>query len=197
MISEQPLNIPISQTKQFYYNSHAGKFFLFNSKKNIISYIRSCRVEFAWHFTKRTTHIGFHYHLLDFEKLNHFFTKRENKLKLEKRTVFHKVENHPNLVIIELSPFWVENSTRRSLFTMLLRASIYYDNDFYAALNKYDLTKLPNIQNAIKYFFEGNVNPTYKNWTRRDDEGYSGFYAQYRNSDEEHLKKMLVKEVGQ
>ena len=193
MISNRIITINSQKSVgQFGYQYGAGAFFLFNPKNDTIGELVHCRVEFAWKFNKNKTHIGFYAPNLDLAKIDRFFTKREDKLKLQTRTIFYKVFGQKDAVIIEISPFWTENSTRRSLFTLLLRAALNYNNNFYDCLDEYTLTRPETIKKAIRWFFEGNVNPTYSKFTRKDTEGYTGFYAQYLKSDDEYLRKMLV-----
>jgi hypothetical protein len=113
-----------------------------------------CREVFAHKFKYDTNYIIFSQAGLDIELINDFFEKIEDKLKINK-TIFHPTEFKTS-VLIELSPFWKENSLRRGMFTLFLRcAACYYNGDIYKALLKYSLSK--KIIGPIEWFMKGNT----------------------------------------
>lgn len=217
MISNQTISIHDNDyNDELHYLDQDGVYFLL-SKKNRITARHECREEFASCFTKKSKKIGFGYDDLDINKLNQFFEKQEKKLNLPIETIFYKteyknnydeIEKLDNFVIIEPSPFWLETSTSRGLFTLFIRAAAaYYKNNFLESLKKYHLTEkcIP----AIQHFMNGNTKPTFKNLNYRNAQYNFGDYDNYRyswqdgriggfvqfftNRNQEELNKLLIK----
>jgi len=217
MISDQIISIHENDCNDhLHYLNKEGCYFLI-SKKNKITARYDCREEFAINFTKKTKKIGFGFGHLNFKKLNFFLDKREEKLNLLTKTVFYKtqckykndydeIEKIDNFVVIEPSPFWLETSTSRGLFTLFIRmSSLHYNNNFLESLKKYHLTEkcIP----AINHFLEGNTKPKFKNLIHRnakynfgeydDPHGYygrhGGFVQFFANRNQEELNNLLVK----
>lgn len=215
MISNQ--TIPVHENDfndELHYLDQDGAYFLI-SKKNRITARCECREEFAYCFTKKSKKIGFGSDELDVDILNKFFEKREKKLNLQTKTIFYKteykndydeIEKLDDFVIIEPSPFWLETSTSRGLFTLFIRAAVYfYKNNFLESLQEYYLTEkcIP----AIQHFMAGNTKPTFKNLKYRnaqyefgdydDPHGYygrhGGFVQFFVDRTPEELNKLLVK----
>ena len=215
MISEKTISIHENDCNDnINYLNKEGCYFLI-SKKNRITARHQCREEFAIFFTKKTKKIGFGSYHLKVKKLNLFFQEREAKLNLLTKTVFYKtqykneydeIEKIDNFVVIEPSPFWLETSTSRGLFTLFVRvSSLHYNNNFLESLKKYHLTEkcIP----AINHFLEGNTKPKFKNLIHRnakynfgkydDPDGYrrhGGFVQFFANRTQEELNKLLVKQ---
>lgn len=172
------------------YISQHGHFFFFNPKTHNCTCARDCREMFAWEFRKNKTHVGFFSSCVNIEKFNEFWEIIENKLNLAQKSIIHPLENFNQAFVIELSPFWLENTTRRSLLTLLIRcgANYYYgDYTFDEALNEYYLAK--ETTPAIKHFLEGNTKPTYTKF------GYGGWYSKFVHLKKDDVGQYLVKPI--
>lgn len=87
------------------------------------------------------------------EKVEEFFTKIEDQLGLDERTVIVDCERTTE-VLLFLAPFWVGNQVKKSIFTLLFRcAMIYYEGDMDKAFDSYGL--LASIKPVIKRFLAG------------------------------------------
>ena len=174
------------------YPSQNGLFFII-SRGGSCSCFYQCRVEFAWRFRKHHNLIGFFCKEGDVNKVKSFFDIVETKLNLKNKTLIQEVKNQNGKVIVfKLNPFWLKNSTNRSLVTLLIRcAAIYHYNDFDKAINAYYLTKI--CKKAINLFLNGYNKPTYDKMRKLDEEGYTGFVAQFENLDNSEIKKLLTK----
>lgn len=208
MISNQTISIHYNEYNDYLSYLDDVGFYYRLSVKNRITYDSHCREQFARVFTKKSKKIGFASDDLDIKKLNQFFEKREATLNLPVKTVFYKTENDgdklDDFVIIEPSPFWLETTTSRGLFTLFIRAAVmYYKNNFLESLQKYHLTEkcIP----AIQHFMNGNTKPTFKFLGYRNaqynfggydhwrDSRISGFVQFFANRNQEELNKLLVK----
>lgn len=204
------------------YHYVRGYFFSFDDKDNkITSAFFGCRDQFRDHFTANTKMIGMscgfkmpgmdgvQVDTINVENVDTWFTKIEDMLKLPVRTVLYRVEKlgkvlvdsaghtqdvNINAIIVEPSPFWLVNDTRRSLFTLLLRNAVsFYDADMDKAFTSYELAKrmLP----AIKWFLAGNTTPTYDKLTIPDHPATSniGWVGEYQHATSAALAAKLVK----
>ena len=174
------------------YSSDEGTFQTFSLKTGVCGYPYSCREEFSYVFRCSTKFVIFNSDI-SITKLNEFFSKIEKKLKLKKSLVFYAT-NIQGYIAIELNSFWTENITRRQLFTLFLRAALYYTDDFDKAINLYHLTR--GIKPTINHFLKGNVHPTYKRWgLMSGNNAYkaNGFYDKFSRRDMAFIKKSLVK----
>lgn len=177
MISQQSLEF--SRVCDFLrYAGEHGMFFIFNPKTRRVGAADTCREVIGWHFKRNTSFLGFVRPDLNINSLNTFWEKIEKKLKLDIPTVLYPVANEPNMVILELSPFWLENSTRRGFCTLFLRCgAVYFEDKLLHAILDYDLAH--RIKDVIYWFLEGNTVPTYK----RLRKGVSDYFSQDREED--------------
>lgn len=118
------------------------------------------------------------------EQLKAFWTPIFKKLGKESVVLFHTC-NVPNTTVFNLRKFWMENQIRRSVFTMLVRASCNYPS-FENAAENYSLLK--NTLPALKYFLEGNTVPTF------ECEDYThSFYYYFADKDKATIERRLTK----
>jgi hypothetical protein len=175
------------------YGNADGYFFLYGEDSHI-THVYRCRVEFAWKFGVLNKFIGFSHQYLNIDRVNEFFKIVEDRLGLRHGSVFYRTNYIAvNTIVIKPSSFWLENETKRSLFTLFLRCAVeYYLNDFNEALNKYELAKktIP----AIEWFLSGNTKTTYEKMTQKDQEGYGGWVAEFQYSSHNELQRQLIKE---
>lgn len=152
--------------------------------------------------TNRRT-VGYVKSKIDIQKINSFFEWLETKLGIpnDQHTVFFPT-NHKNAVAIVVSTFWIENFTRKSLFSLFLRyAASYFENEklnaetpegYKKLFNRYPL--MSRCMDGILRFLDGytqvGTNPlTYDNHIRKS----VGFVAHFESIDAISLKEMLVK----
>ena len=198
MISENILEIRPADNYNFYnfaYSSLDGNFFLYNTKSKSVSGLEHCRELFARVFNKNRQFIGFHATQLNdkVKRINQFFNKREETLQIPEdlRTVIFKT-NIDNVIILQISSFWCENSTRRSLFTLFLRgaATEYCKDGKFESFFNYCYAKDTKI--AIEWFLKGNVYPTYKRLYGSGSVGFGGWVQEFGSVTPEILSKKLV-----
>lgn len=181
MLSKKILKIQHSYS--FNDGSNNGFFFTFDKLSNRALHECSCREEFFHYFNQGTKLIGFTTPILNIKKLNEFFEKIENKLKLKKRTIFYKT-NIDSVVLLEVPEFWHNSECRRSLFTLFLRAgAVYYTGDFDKAINSYNLAK--HTKKAIHFFLDGYTIPTFQKI-----EG--GWYSKFHGLDINEISRLLT-----
>jgi len=154
-----------------------------------------CREEFSNRFEASTTGFFFGHkpEAIYFEKIVKFIEKTENVLSLvndiKNRTTFKKT-TRPWAIWLEPSSFWTCQLVRRSLFTILLRASFFYDpkkDNYDEALfqEKYlQQTKL-----AVCRFMFGYTN--LKNAEQMTG-GSNGWYAHFNSADKQTVINCLV-----
>ncbi len=150
---------------------------------------RSCREEFAGYMNDATTHIGYAYNGINFKLVEAFWKEVEKRIGLkDSKSVVHET-TMKNVVVIELDPFWVKNTTRRSFCTLLLRAAaLFYKGDFDAALKAYPLSA--SILPAVNHFLSGKTTPTYEG---SEISGSTGVVARfYGKQTESELNRQLV-----
>lgn len=179
------------------YVTYNGVFFTLGKLRRITS-AHSCREIFGWNWTDKKSLVGFYGNTVNIKTLDRFFDYFESKINLKERTIFYPCvinknwtkQYNKNVVVMKLSPFWLENSTNKSMFTLLLRCGgVYYQNDINKALNKYGLSRV--IASVIKWFFKGNTKPTYirlNHWGIVDK-----FTSNTDIIEKEKYKTMLVK----
>jgi len=180
-----------------YSNVTTGTFVVI-SPENSIRWSGRCRVEFEWDLKKNNFHnrVGFQRRGgLDFELMRNFWAKIFKKL--GKDSVFKINEcNFTEVCIIDLPDFWNKTDTARSLFSLLLRASVIYHakgNTLLKTLKAYPLAvkALP----AIKWYLKGNTIPTYGNLEKLDNEGYTGFIAEFQDLSDKEIAQKLVSQI--
>ena len=163
---------------------------------NIKSYMR-CRVELAWEWTSdKDTFIGFRKTGLNVKSVREFWAHIESRLGHRAAITIHDMTPvhlyGKDMIIIELPMFWRRNSTVRSLFSLLLRCSaVYYKGNFDEAINSYALAR--KVKDAINLFLSGRIKPTYKRLRRMDEEGYTGFVAEFQGLTNEEICAKLIK----
>jgi hypothetical protein len=161
--------------------------------KDTISIGVRCRVEVAWRIFHKPSikRFGFSSSCFDLNRVQEFWQHIQDKLGKRAMPIFVATDIKM-LWVIEVPEFWRENSTRRSLFALLLRCSVsHYNNSFEWALKAYPLAR--EVIPAINYFLDGNVNVTYKQLSRRDEEGYGGFVAQFQKLPLKKIAEWLIK----
>jgi hypothetical protein len=94
------------------------------------------------------------------ERVKDFFNTIESQLKIKELTVVYKTPRN-DVILLTVSPWWSENFTRMSLFSLFLRmgAVDYLEKDLEKALETSYWGK--RTSTAIKYFLEGNTIPTF------------------------------------
>lgn len=178
------------------YETKSGRFFTFDKAANKLENLFVCRVEFAWRFRyAKQRWVGFYSSACDIENFAKLFEEIESRLGFKNKSKIFKIArlaNHKNNgFILHLNPFWTTNDTNRSLLTLLIRGlTVFFKNNIDESLDNYPLSKRCHL--AINLFLDGFNNPTYENWTRRDEEGYYGFVAQFENRTGEEIKKYLT-----
>jgi len=187
MISKETLEM-----KNPYADAGNGYFTVYDPKtKTNIDNIHSCRETFSSFLNslsaERREFIGFSLVGVNIETMEKFMSILEGeKLKLKEKSVLYRT-NLKNYVIIKPSSFWMQNVTRRDIFTIFLRsAPKMQDGDgkkILPAVLRYNLGAA--VVMAIVHFMRGNVNPTYGN-------SYSGFVNKFQNMKPAELEKALV-----
>ena len=168
--------------------------YFFHLKENPLSLyiIRDCRDEFLECFDNNTHYVGWSSKNLFLEKMNEFWDIVVEKLGKKAEIIFYKTE-FPNLIIIKISDFWSSNFITRSVFSLLLRASgAFYKDSFDKSLTDYILAA--ECKSAIDWFLEGYTEPTFSEFSIKDEDYYStGFVAEFRYADAQDLKRKLIK----
>lgn len=205
-IHDQRIKVSDPEGHLCYTGNRDGDFFLL--PRGRVSSILHCREEFAliW---RGAEWIGIaNDGTLMIKRLNRFVETFESMLGFseDQRTVLNRVtvKNYQDdgedvdiksAVVIKVPAFWRANTTRRSLYTLLLRAGVaYYEKtEFWGALERYTLSR--NCLRAIRHFLAGNTIPTYKSLVNRDDyeNAYSGFVSHFESASDEDIAKWLVK----
>jgi hypothetical protein len=161
MISEEILNIKNRHFTSLPYMSPDGRFFTYNNQNYRASQSNICREMFSQNFKRRSRYLGFSKHKINIKKINEFWEQIEDRLGIENKTVFHK-SDHKDDIIMKISPFWTQNGVRRGFATLFLRcAAKHYHGDLNKSFTNYPLMK--PIYGAVRWFLNGNTEPTYKN----------------------------------
>lgn len=211
---------------QFGYDESGGTFFIYNpelankyfdysgadsnEKYNDVPSFEDhhCRETFADDWNKVTKNNKFLVGFKGVENIlvvKNFFSKIESKLKLSRAEKTKIIEtNIKKVILLKVSRWWRANTTRRSLFTLLLRMSaIYFSqnqkdkksfwDNFKIAVGNYNLAA--DVKNSIYHFLNGNTVPTFKKF-RRVFHGSPGFVSHFRNIDgkKKFLEKSLIRE---
>ena len=191
MINKAILKIKNPDNLRYYDEDVGGAFFIYHVKTNTIEHIRTCREEFSYYFTNKRNWIGFICYKLNINRLNEFFEIIENKLNLDVKTIFYPTDEKA-VVIIKLSPFWLQDTCRRGFLTLFLRCgSAFYRNSFNYAIKSYNLTN--DINPVIQWFLSGNTKFISK---LKDYNGYSCGVVEYfgdNYNNKYNFKKELVK----
>lgn len=143
-----------------------GEFFTYNPKTGSAGdETFSCREGFEYYLNNNTHWVGFIYDNLDIKKLNSFFVKIENQLKIKEKTTFYHASCQENdkgydhsdySTIINVSPFWMTDTVKRGFFTLFLRCgAVFYKNNIEEAINEYDLAS--DVKTHIFWFLSGNT----------------------------------------
>lgn len=203
MLSRKKTKLKISHAAGCFLNYEIlnGKFFFWCGLENPITVDKlggycpftSCRESLAYYvnvYKHPLKYLGFKCDIKPknlLKRINSFFNKYEKLLKIKERTIFYpQPKGKENFLIMKVSPWWSENTTRASLFSLFLRlAAVYYlENNLDKAIEKYDLANRTKL--AIKYFLAGNTVPTYKNIGK-------GWYEKFAFKNIFNIKEMLVK----
>jgi hypothetical protein len=177
------LNI-VSSENTFYWEPPAQGTFFTLRKDNKIGAMDTCRELFSYNFSISTRRVGFYGNRLDVKKIAKFFDIIETRLKLAEKSVVHQT-NHKRAIVVVLSPFWTENTTRRGFFTLFLRcACIHYIDSVEEALKSYHLAR--EIPFTIRHFLDGYCKPTYKRLRY-------GLVSTFQPKTKDQIRKMLVK----
>jgi hypothetical protein len=169
------------------YDYTVGLFCLYDDTTHTIFELHTCRDGFAKYFKKENKFIGFNCIKWNLKQFNEFWIQIENKLNLKTKTWFYRTQ-------IKVSPFWLENDTRRSLFTLLLRCgACFYKGNLDDALKNYDLSSL--VIPAIRHFLDGNTVPTYDSIHKIDNyvAYFIGFVKTFCNKTQDQLNELLIK----
>jgi hypothetical protein len=173
------------------YGYSKGSFFIIDKKNKTIlhdTWPRTCRVEFASDFQRGKNWIGFQILNLKIDLLNEFFQNIEKKLNIKNPTVFYY--SNENVVVINVSSFWMKTALKRSVFTLFLRCgAMYYNGNFLNAINSYDLTY--KVKSALERFLDGH---TFTRLRKIDNDGYpAGFVTLFEYMSEKQLVRHLIK----
>lgn len=135
------------------------------AKPYISSYFYHCRDQFHSAFNKNCKDILFccgqwKSGRSKGRSVEAFIHEAERRLRVKRYTKFGPTQRL-DIVWLTVSPFWMEESMRRSLFTALLRAGMHYDRrvqDFDRALtsDRY----LAGTQEAVQRFLDGHTHCT-------------------------------------
>lgn len=124
-----------------------------------------------------------------------FLQRIESVLKLPKRSKFAKT-NHDNVLWIRLSPWWLENKTRRSFLTLMLRLASEYD--FTQPWKKENIITVAkrhwrgeSTLPAIRRFIRGNTVYPMENPSAH----YRGWVEIFEDKTQYQVRRMLVKPV--
>ena len=215
MISDKILSIAGSY--YIYSKTTVGLFFIYYPDNGATDSWYQCRDEFrgAWDGT-RTGNMGSEKPIneisrfvgmgalmpngLDINYLNTKWEEIETTLGLTERSVIHRIKGPEHYmplppdpaVIFNLLPFWIENETRRSLVTLLIRMLIAYGKPtLNESIDNYPLSKM--CAPAIKWFLAGHTKSTSKLNKTGPANGYVGFVNQYTGLSQEELAKVLIK----
>ena len=186
------IHITDSREAARYTYGRDGSFWKIHKNYTVV-YGHRCRVQVAWEIFNKPSikQFCFSSSCFDLNSVQKFWKYIQDKLGKQAMPNFIPTDIKM-LWVIEVPEFWRINSTRRSLFTLLLRCSVaYYQNSFEEALKAYPLAH--KVISAIDYFLDGNVNVTYKQLSRRDEEGYGGFVAQFQKLPLKKIAEWLVK----
>lgn len=181
---------PSNYINYYIYPGSSGAYFSILNDE--IKTVRGCRVETSWDIlnNRGVKQIGFAAPNINLDLVRAFWAQACKNLSKNSIPVFKKT-NLNNCIIVEIPVLWRQNSTSRSLFTLLLRCSIvYYDKDFKNSILKYKLAA--KVIHAIEWFLAGNTKPTYCSLTKKY-EGYTGFVAQFHDVKDEDLGRWLNK----
>ncbi len=180
-----------------YGNATTGTFVVV-SPENTIRWMGRCRVEFEWDLKKNKFHnrVGFHRRGgLNLELMRNFWAKIFKKLGKASKFKINE-SNFTEVCIIDLPDFWNKTDTGRSLFSLLLRASVCHHekgNTLIKTLNTYPLAV--KVIPAIKWFLKGNTIPTYDSLTKLDAERYTGFVAEFQDLTDLEISQKLVSQI--
>lgn len=180
-----------------YCKANMGNFW-FITAENVIYETYSCRDNFrlTWeNFVKANPNslnfkVGFIWPNLDIPMAQSFWNRVFEKLPPEAKFELQTC-NFPNAVVMQLPEFWNRNETVRSLFTLLLRASIvYHKGNFNETFSSYGLMGI--VKTAVFHFIEGNTKPTYQEFSNYYL-AQKGFIAEFQGLPLEQVKLKLVK----
>lgn len=123
-----------------------------------------------------------------------FIKRVETKLKLKVRTEFGKTQRC-NITWVKASPWWMNYSMRRSLFTALLRAGQNYniaENNFEQAL--FSIVYTRHTKEAVIRFLAGNTlyKGRMKGWYNQFCKG-SRYWFFDKKPDKKKIRQLLVK----
>lgn len=123
-----------------------------------------------------------------------FLNKCESDLKLKKYSLFGPTQR-PNITWIQISPWWLKSSIKKSLLTCLFRAGQIYDpllDNFEECLDSTEYTL--DTKFAIKWFLKGNTKylGNCKGWHRQFKWGGGDWYNP-KPIDNNKIKKLLIK----
>jgi hypothetical protein len=155
----------------------------------------SCRDGYQSVYKSKITRNGIYFsHTAgDGDKVVLFLMKIEDKLKLQVRSKFRKT-NLDYVTWIKISPWWLENKTRRSFLTLMLRMA----RDFNPTAPK----RTETIENVASRSGRGvETLPAIKRFLRgfticSDESPYAaiGWVNTFANIDNKTVKKLLVKQ---
>ncbi len=187
MISKKSIKI-FDKYDYFYYASGEGTYFIIDSD-NKINDGYTCREEFDAYFSEQTRRVCWFKSGLNIKRINKFFSIIQRKLKLKQGLTFYPT-NNKDVVVISIPAFWRETLTRRQLFTLFLRATNYYTNDFNKAISSYSLAR--SIKPFIEHFLKGNVISLYDDYDFHDHDN-NGLVDYITNQDKDFIYSNLVK----
>ncbi len=203
--------LPVRTDPHLVYSSTNGIFFLYDPAKACATIFQSCRDSIRWYWELVNPSDGYGYSgafktdispyiglargtSWDIAAFAARWNEIETTLGLTTRTIVHPTDK-TGAIILHLSPFWLENDTRRSFATLFLRMIAKNPtHTLDTAIDYYDLAA--TIKPAIKHFLAGHVVPTYARLTLRTH-GYAGVCSElYNLRTPEQLATKLTKPVA-
>jgi hypothetical protein len=168
------------------YSDKDGVFFLFADEKLVGHAV--CRESFEHRIQEnikaKILQIGFKKPDVTRGQLTNFWHPIFTCLDKQSVLFFHTC-NIPDTIVINLRAFWLQHQIRRSLLTLLLRASCCYSN-FDSAATNYKL--LNETLLAFKLFVDGYTLPTFE-----CDHFKHGWNYYFRLKTEAEIKQLLSK----
>lgn len=205
--------LPVSVTPGAYdylpYASTAGIFFLYDPKLKTVTVLKSCRDELRWHWELADPSTGYggggafktiispyigltRGSVWDIPAFAARWDEIETMLNLTNRSSIHATDK-TGAIILNLSAFWLENDTRRSLATLLIRMlAMNPTQTLDQAIQSYMLSR--DVAPAIKWFLGGHTKPTYDRMTLTTHSRWVGFYNEMSGlTTPEQLITKLIK----
>lgn len=143
-----------------------GLFYQYDPLARTASLAKACREEFSWCRDPTIRWVGYsldnvrssedprYKPCVNVELVAGFWSRIERKLKLKEESIFYPTER-PRIILVYLSPFWLDVACWE-VMTLLLRFAVnYYKSDFWEDAKNYKL--LWGAKFAVRHFLAGNT----------------------------------------